>query len=55
MSDKNPFYGETFAERKALRKAAEKPVVKQVDDETGAVEDKAMKPAQTKRPARKKS
>lgn len=58
MSEKNPFYGATFAERKAIREAAEEPQVepKQVSKEADEVEDKAIGSAQTKkRPARKKS
>lgn len=53
MSEKNPFFGATFAERKAARLAAEtKPVEvepKQVDAESDEVEDKAMRPTETKR------
>ena len=57
---KNPHYGATFAERKAIREGrtteqpAEDAEAKQV--ESAEVEDKAVKPAETKRPrARKKS
>jgi hypothetical protein len=62
MSANNPFYGETFAERRAIREAAgrapQQPVVepKQVDNEVDEVEDKAISAAQTKkRTTRKKS
>ena len=63
MSETNPFYGATFAERKAIRigrqaKPAPKPEPdeaavepKQVDAEAEKVEDKAVKPKR----ARKKS
>lgn len=48
--------GATFAERKAAREAAEKKTVtKQVDDTAESVEDKAIKPAESERSARKKS
>lgn len=55
MPESNPFFGATFAERKAVREG--KPAVepKQVDPESVEVEDKAMKPSETKRPTRKKS
>lgn len=58
MPEKNPFYGATFAERKAARLKAEgKPAddAKAVSAEDGEVEDKAVGAAQTKkRPARRK-
>ena len=41
MSEKNPFLGATFAERKKIRETAEG---KQVDAEVPEVEDKAIKP-----------
>lgn len=53
MTEKNPFFGATFAERKASREAAEKAVetdeTKAVDSESKQVEDKAMSPAKTTR------
>lgn len=51
MVEKNPFFGATFAERKAARLAAEKPVetTKQVEDEAGDVENKAIAPAKATR------
>ena len=58
MTEKNPYFGATFAERKAARLAAEgKPVVepKQVDDDSEQVEDKAVKASEAKRTVRKKS
>lgn len=61
MPEKNPFYGATFAERKAIREAAEKDApadaeAKQVDAEADAVEDKAVRSSETKkRTPRKKS
>lgn len=54
MSEKNPYFGATFAERKAARLATEKPKVKQVDAETEEVEDKAITSAQTKKRTAKK-
>lgn len=59
MSEKNPFFGATFAERKAARLAAEgeSPEVepKQVDSDADAVEDKAVsrKRATSKRTSKK--
>lgn len=50
MSEKNPFFGATFAERKKIREAAES---KQVDSEADKVEDKAISKATTKRAAKK--
>lgn len=50
--------GATFAERAAARAASEKKAQqssKQVDEAADTVEDKAVKPAETKRTARKKS
>lgn len=62
MTEKNPYFASTFAERKAIREAREgnaekapETDVKQVDNDEAAVENKAVKPAETKRPARKKS
>lgn len=59
MVEKNPFYGGTFAERKAIRDGqAEAPVVepKQVDKDADEVEDKAVTSSRTKkRTTRKKS
>lgn len=53
----NPYFGATFAERKAARLGAEKPKAKAVDAETDEVEDKAVAPkkAAKKSPAQKKS
>lgn len=49
MTGKNPFYGATFAERKAIREAAEAAERghqgKAVDTEADEVEDKAVQPA----------
>lgn len=57
MPEKNPFFGATFAERKAIREAADKgaPKAKAVDSETEQVEDKAVtaKRATRKRAAKK--
>lgn len=56
MPEKNPFFGATFAERKAAREAAEKaaqPKTKAVDAETDEVEDKAVARKSTR--AKKKS
>ena len=62
MPEKNPYYGSTFAERKAIREGcssrpakAEPVVEKQIDadDEKAAVEDKAVKKAVTKAPEKK--
>ena len=57
MSEKNPFYGATFAERKAIREAVEPVEAKQVnaDDPDLDVEDKAVKKAATKRTPKKKA
>jgi hypothetical protein len=69
MVEKNPFFGATFAERKAARLASEKgPEVKvddlpdrtrvepkQVDKDAEEVEDKAVTSSQSKRTTRKKS
>lgn len=52
MSGKNPFYGDTFAERKAIREGAESKQIDAEDPDT-TVEDKAVSRASTK--ARKKS
>ena len=57
MSEKNPFFGATFAERKAIREKSDKgegSEVKQVDEASAEVEDKAVRPAETKS-RRKKS
>lgn len=54
MADQNPFYGATFAERKAARLSAEKKPAsdaKAVDATEEAVEDKAVTSAQTKKRA----
>lgn len=57
----NPYFGATFAERKAARLAAEKgekpkPAEKAVDAEDKGVEDKAVTASETKkRTTRKKS
>lgn len=40
MPEKNPFFGATFAERKAIREAAAEG--KAVDDETDEVENKSI-------------
>lgn len=56
MSEKNPFFGATFAERKAAREAGDKADVKQVDADVAEVEDKAVGSSETKkRSARKRS
>ena len=57
MSEKNPYFGATFAERKAIREAAEKKAsanTKAVDADE--VEDKAVAPkkAAKKTPSAKK-
>jgi hypothetical protein len=53
MSEKNPYFGATFAERKAARLAAEgkpaKTSAKQVDEDTEQVEDKAVTAEKTTR------
>lgn len=51
----NPFYGETFAERQAIREASQKskPAAKAVKDDDAEVEDKAVKSAESKAPAKK--
>jgi len=50
----NPYFGATFAERKAARLGTDsKPSSKQVDAETDEVEDKAITKAATKRPTKK--
>jgi hypothetical protein len=57
MSEGNPYFGATFAERKAARLAAEGAApaeTKQVDDDSDEVEDKAVKSASTKKRAAKK-
>ena len=58
MTETNPFYGSTFAERKASRerntkapKAKAEP--KQVDKDADEVEDKAVTSAPKKRAAKK--
>lgn len=53
MPEKNPYFASTFAERKAIREAAEKPAKKAVQDDDEATENKAVKSSETK--ARKKS
>lgn len=58
MSEKNPYFGSTFAERKAIREKSEgKPAAeaKQVDDESAEVEDKAVAKKATTRKTAKKS
>lgn len=55
MPEHNPFFGATFAERKAVREGKPIANLKQVDPDGVEVEDKAIKPSETKRPARKKS
>lgn len=52
MSERNPFFGATFAERKALRE--DKPTTKAVDAEASEVEDKAVSSASTKKRTAKK-
>ena len=52
MPDNNPFFGATFAERKALREG--KTSTKQIDAEADEVEDKAVKRATTKRATKQK-
>jgi len=47
--------GATFAERQAARLRAEKSSSKQVDESADKVEDKAVKPAATKKRTAKKS
>lgn len=55
MSEKNPYFGATFAERKAARLAAEgkpaqsKTSAKQVDEDSEQVEDKAVTAEKTTR------
>ena len=56
MTEKNPFLGATFAERQAIREARSDvepeqvaPDAKQVDGESDAAENKAVKSASTKR------
>lgn len=52
MTEKNPFYGATFAERQAAREATG---TKAVDaDETEQVENKAVAPKKTTRKTAKK-
>lgn len=48
MTEKNPFFGATFAERKAAREAAEAEA-KSVDSDAEQVEDKAMAPKKATR------
>lgn len=56
MSDSNPFYGSTFAERQALRGGGGRKVEpKQVDEDSEQVEDKAVKASEARRTTRKKS
>lgn len=56
MSETNPFYGKTFAERLAIRQANEAGVDKKVvKADESEVEDKAVKSAESKSPAAKKS
>lgn len=59
MSEMNPIFGATFAERKAARLAAEKPSAKvepkAVDAESADVEDKAVAKKTTTRKRAKKS
>lgn len=60
MSEKNPYFGATFAERKAARlgKSQEtppEPVEKAIDAETEQVEDKSVTPEKTARKTAKKS
>lgn len=52
MVEKNPFLGATFAERKALREDEPQVEPKQIDADADLVEDKAIRPAQSKRKTR---
>lgn len=55
MTNKNPFFGATFAERKAIREAAENPAAKAVDaDESEQVENKSVAPKRATRKTAKK-
>lgn len=54
MTEKNPFFGATFAERKAARES-EDPQVEPKQVDAGGAEDKSVQPAETKRVNRKKS
>ena len=54
MSEKNPYFGATFAERIAIREAEAKQDAKAVKSDDGEVEDKAVKSAESKKPAPKK-
>lgn len=50
MSDKNPHFGATFAERKALREAPESEVVETEDKKAvQSAENKAVAPTATRR------
>lgn len=53
MTEKNPFFGATFAERKAAREQAEQPspgeLEKAVTPEADEVEDKAVAPKRTRK------
>lgn len=58
MSKGNPYFGATFAERKAARLAADgdsQAETKQVDDESPEVEDKAIAKRATSRKSARKS
>jgi hypothetical protein len=59
MVEQNPFYGATFAERRAIREAAEQGTAdvepKRVDKDAYEVEDKAVTSAQTKKRTSSKS
>lgn len=52
MTEKNPYFGATFAERKAIREAVESKQI-DADDPDVKVEDKAVKRTTTR--AKKKS
>ncbi len=58
MSEKNPYFGATFAERAKIREARESQESKQdakaVKSDDLEVEDKAIKSAESKKPAPKK-